>query len=118
MSDILDRYSELYFSRPKPPPLDPRKEFLKNGSPHVLGNGWVEFTTSEYATREKRTRVMVDLRDISSIEESYEPEKWGDDGWQYISLKNGKTYTVKATYDEMMSLVATERKQTNKVLSY
>lgn len=109
MPDILNRYSESYLSHLRPPPLDPRKEFLKNGSPRVLGNGWVEFTTSEYATREKRTRVMIDLKDLSSIEESYEPEKWENGDWQYIILKNGKTYTVKATYDEMMSLVARKK---------
>ena len=42
----------------------------------MLRNGWVEFVTSGYATREKRTRVLIDLRDLSSVDEDYEPEKW------------------------------------------
>lgn len=111
MPDILDRLSEQRFSRPEPPQPDLRKEFLNKGGPRVLGNGWVEFATSGFATRERRTRVMIDLKDLSSVEESYEQEKWGNGDWQHISLKNGKTYIVKATYDEMMDLIA---KKSNK----
>ena len=95
-------YPDGYFLPPKP---DPRKAILEKGSPRELGNGWVEFVTSEYATREHRTRVLIDLKDLSSVDEDYEPEKWNGRAWCEIHLKNGKSYTVKATYDEMMGLL-------------
>ena len=101
-------YTDSYFLPPKP---DPRKEILEKGRPRELGNGWVEFVTSRYATRERRTRVLIDLKDLSSVDEDYEPEKWNGRAWCEIHLKNGKTYTVKATYDEMMGLL-TKRSDT------
>lgn len=106
-------FSDGYFLPPKP---DPRKEALKSGSPRKLGNGWVEFVTSRYATRERRTRVLIDLKDLSSVDEDYEPEKWNGRDWCEIHLKNGKSYTVKATYDEMRGLLTKKADKEAKII--
>ena len=93
---------DTYFTPPNP---DPRKEFLRRGSPRALGNGWVEFVISEYATREKRTRCLIHCEDISSVDEGYDIETRDDREWCLVHLKNGHHYYVKATYDEMKKLL-------------
>ncbi len=95
-------YSDAYFLPPKP---DPRKEFLQKGSPRAIDNGWVEFVVSDYATLERRTRVLIHCEDISSVDEGYDIERRNVYDWCTVHLKNGNHYHVKATYDEMKKLL-------------
>lgn len=99
-------YSDAYFTVPKP---DPREEFLREGSPRVLGNGWVEFVTSKYATLERRTRVLIHRDNISSVDEGYDIERCDEREWCMVHLKNSKNYYVKATYDEMKKLLTSRK---------
>lgn len=93
---------DAYFTPPNP---DPREEFLRRGSPRALGNGWVEFVKSDYATLQKRTRVLIHCNDISSVDEGYDIERCDEREWCAVHLKDGNHYYVKATYDEMKKLL-------------
>lgn len=86
-----------------PPKAEPLKQVL-DAKPKSMG-GMIEFVSSKYATRERRARVLVSKEDISSVEESYDPEQFGNWGWCCIVLRNGKEYTVKATYDEVVGIL-------------
>lgn len=80
----------------------------KNMRPIVKGK-WIEFSTTEYATREKQTRVLIDMNEISNIKEHYEPEKWGNNGWCLVFLKNGQEYEVHSPYEELVKILTDTR---------
>lgn len=99
---------DTYFATSK---LDPRKEFLRKGSPRVLGNGWVEFVMCKYSL-EKRTRVLIHCNDIVSVDEGYDIKRCDEREWCVVHLKNGNHYYVKATYDEMKKLLTRRKGKT------
>lgn len=101
----MNPYSTAFFLPPKPAQPDPRKEFLRKGSPRAIGNGWYEFVISDYATLEKRTRCLIHCEDISSVDEGYDIERRNEYDWCEVHLKNGQHYYVKATYDELKNLL-------------
>lgn len=100
---------DTYFTPPNP---DPREEFLRRGSPRVLGKGWVEFVKSYDAAREKRARVLIHCDDISSVDEGYDIERREEHDWCAVHLKDGNHYYVKATYDEMKKLLTSRKGKT------
>ena len=105
----MNPYEDAYFLPPKPAKLVPREEFLQKGIPRALGNGWVEFVRSDYATLERRARSLVHCDDISSVDEGYDIERYNERGWCTVHLKNSNKYYVKATYDEMKELLTSRK---------
>lgn len=77
-----------------------------NVKPTVKGEGWLDAITTDYATRERRTRVLLNLDSISDVKESYDVERYGNYRWCKVSLENGNTYEIYATYDELMDILA------------
>ena len=77
------------------------------------GNGWIEFVTTKYATRERRTRILVDKNDIANVEEDYDLDRWENRDWCSIQLKSsGEQHQVLGTYDEIVKLlIATGEKK-------
>ena len=73
--------------------------------PPSISNGWIMFTTTEYATRERRAHALVKLNDISSVDENYDLDKYGNSYWCKVNLSNGKSYEVLASYDKLCELL-------------
>ena len=84
------------------PVLLKRGARILNSPPTVKGK-WIEFVTSDYATRERRTRILIDPDDISGIKENYD---FGYRDWCRIFMKNGNDYQVLSSYDDMVELLA------------
>jgi hypothetical protein len=78
--------------------------------PTVKGEGWLDAITTDYATRERRTRVLLKLDSISDVKESYDVEQYGNDRWCKVSLENGNSYEIYATYDELMDILSNHKK--------
>ena len=81
-----------------------RYELLQD-APHIT-NGWLAFTTTEYATRERRTHATVRVSHISSIDDNYDLDQYGDRNWCTIHMSNGKSYQVLARYDDLCKMLA------------
>ena len=77
-------------------------------NPIVKGK-WIEFLTTEYATREKKTHVLIDMNEISNIKEHYEPERFGNNRWCLVFLKNGQEYEVCSTYEGLVEILTDSR---------
>jgi hypothetical protein len=98
---FLSRDTDV-FLRPKPKANEKRNLKAK---PIDKGNGWIEFVTTKYATREKRTRILVDKNDIANVEENYDLDEWKNRDWCVIKLKSGGEHQVYANYDELAKLL-------------
>ena len=99
------------FLQPKPKANEKRNLKAK---PIDKGNGWIEFVTTEYATREKRTRILVDKNDIANIEENYDLDEGQNRDWCSIQLKSsGKSHEVLGTYDEIVKLLVENPRENN-----
>lgn len=100
-NDFLQRDNDFLPPTPKPK----AKDRDLNAKPIDKGNGWIEFVTSKYSTRERRTRILVDRNDISNVEENYDLEEWQNRDWCSIQLKSGGKHEVLGTYDEIVKLL-------------
>jgi len=78
---------------------------LLQDSPNIVGD-WITFTTTDYATRERRTHATVRVSHISSIDENYDLEKYGNRNWCTVNMSNGKSYQVLASYDDLCRILA------------
>ena len=65
------------------------KQLLED-SPSIVGD-WITFTTTDYATRERRTHATVRVSHISSIDENYDLERYGNRNWCTVNMSNGKS---------------------------
>lgn len=73
--------------------------------PRVKGE-MIEFVCTDYATREKRTRVLIDPDDISSIKEHYDLDQYKNDCWCKVVIKgSGSSYEVLSSYDTLSDLI-------------
>ena len=77
-----------------------------NAKPIVKGGKWLDVIVTHYATRERRTRALLNINSISDVQENYDPDKYGNNHWCKVSLENGSSYEVYATYDEMMDILS------------
>lgn len=78
---------------------------LLEDSPSIVGD-WITFTTTDYATRERRTHATVRVSHISSIDENYDLDKYSNRNWCTINMSNGKSYQVLACYDNLRKMLA------------
>ena len=78
---------------------------LLEDSPNI-SNGWIRFTTTDYATRERRTHATVRISHISSIDENYDLDKYSNRNWCTINMSNGKSYQVLASYSDLCEMLA------------
>lgn len=76
----------------------------KDMMPKVNGK-WIEFATTDYATRERQTRVLINRDDISNIKELYNPDEWGNGRWCDVFLKNGQKHQVHSSYEELKKII-------------
>lgn len=82
--------------------------------PRIRG-GMLEFVCTDYATRERRTRVLIDPSDISHIKELYDPEQYGNRNWCKVFLRgSGEFYEVLSSYDNLAELLASVKKEETK----
>ena len=73
--------------------------------PRIRG-GMLEFVCTDYATRERRTRVLIDPNDISNIKEHYDLDQNQNDRWCKVVIKgSGDTYEVLSSYDTLSDLL-------------
>ena len=73
--------------------------------PRIRG-GMLEFVCTDYATRERRTRVLIDPDDISSVKEHYDLDKYQNDRWCKVVIKgSGDSYEVMSSYDTLSDLL-------------
>lgn len=72
-------------------------------SPPTVKGKWIEFVASDYTTRERRTRILIDPDDISGIKENYD---FVYRDWCGIFMKNGNDYQVLSSYDDLVELLA------------
>ena len=74
--------------------------------PRIRG-GMLECVCTDYATRERRTRVSIDPNDISSVKEHYDLDKLQNDRWCKVVIKgSGDAYEVMSSYDYLTDLLA------------
>jgi hypothetical protein len=78
---------------------------LLQDSPNIVGD-WITFTTTDYATRERRTHATVRVSHISSIDENYDLDQYGNRNWCTIHMSNGKSYQVLASYSDLCKMLA------------
>lgn len=78
---------------------------LLEDSPSIAGD-WITFTTTDYATRERRTHATVRVSHISSIDENYDLDQYSNRNWCTINMSNGKSYQVLASYDSLRKMLA------------
>ena len=78
--------------------------------PRMKGK-WLECVCTDYATRERRTRVSIDPDDISSVKEHYDLDKYQNDRWCKVVIKgSGESYEVLSSYDNLVELLASAKK--------
>lgn len=76
------------------------KEEPIDESPAAIGGKWIQFVCTDYATRERRTRVLISQDEISEVKQDYELECWCS-----IFTTNGHQYHVKAPYEEVVEIL-------------
>lgn len=74
--------------------------------PRMKGK-WLECVCTDYATRERRTRVSIDPDDISSVKENYDLDQYQNNRWCKVVIKgSGEHYQVLSDYDSLVKLLA------------
>lgn len=82
------------------------KSTARLDSPPTIIGGMVEFVCSDYATRERRTRVLIDPDDISSVKENYDLDQYQNNHWCNVYIKGtGGHYQVLSDYDSLVKLL-------------
>ncbi len=80
-----------------------------NAKPEVKGERWLDAITTDYAMKERRTRVLLKIDSISDVKESYDVDLHENVKWCKVSLENGNSYEIYATYDELMDILSKKK---------
>lgn len=94
---MFERREREMFLRPTKKPIDE--------SPKVIGDKWIQFCCTDFATRERRTKVLLCKDEISEVKQNYDLDQYDNKYWCDIVMCNGKVYDVKATYEEVVEIL-------------